>query len=77
MLIALLLENISENLGLFLAFPNSFCNLKRLSNQINVRKIVKIAIAPVKPARVNNAPPKKKPTPFNVFLEPVNTATHL
>ena len=36
-----------------------------------------VSIAPLNNINVSSKPPKKKPTPFKAFLEPVSIATHL
>ncbi|MNF89663.1 hypothetical protein D3C84_721960 [compost metagenome] len=76
MLIARLLDRMSRNFGLALALPRSFFSITRLPSQISERTAAMVTTAPLKPNRANNAPPRKKPTPFSAFFEPVRMATH-
>ena len=71
------LENICENFGLDFTFPKSFLSLNKLKIQTanNITNIAKIELK--KPKLASKNPPRKKPTPFNVFLDPVRIATHL
>ncbi|MDT4873180.1 hypothetical protein FQZ97_1084090 [compost metagenome] len=77
MLIARLLENMSRNFGFALALPRSFFSITRLPSQIRASTAAMASTAPVKPSSASKAPPRKKPTPFRAFFEPVRMATHL
>ena len=73
---AALLEKIFLNLGLFFALPKSSFKDNRLKIHTHSNSTAITIIAPLNDSNVSNTPPKKKPTPFNVFLEPVRIATH-
>ena len=77
MLIALLLDRMSRNLGLALALPRSFFSRHKLAIHTKARTAAIANTAPVNPINASNAPPRKNPTPFSAFFEPVRIATHL
>ncbi|MNP37137.1 hypothetical protein D3C76_1305700 [compost metagenome] len=68
---------MSRNFGLALALPRSFFSRIRLPIQINASTAAMASTARVKPSSASRAPPRKKPTPFSAFFEPVRMATHL
>ncbi|MNV85607.1 hypothetical protein D3C71_1795750 [compost metagenome] len=59
-----------------MALPRSFFNRNRLANQISASTAAIASNAPVNPNKANSAPPRKKPTPFRAFFDPVRIATH-
>ncbi len=74
-LICRVLENKTENFGFDLDLPKLFFSDNILSSQTIANATTMASTACWKPSKVSNKPPRKNPTPFKVFLEPVKTAT--
>ena len=74
-LMARLLEKMSRNFGLFFALPRSRLSSHRLSIHTMSSAPAIHATAWVNPSTASMAPPRKKPTPFNAFFDPVRAAT--
>ncbi|MDT4863773.1 hypothetical protein FQZ97_984950 [compost metagenome] len=68
---------MSRNFGFALALPRSFFSSTRLPNQISASTAAMASTAPLNSNNASKAPPRKKPTPFNAFFDPVRIATHL
>ncbi len=60
-----------------MALPRSRLSRAREPIQTTANAMAMDRTAPWNPSTVRSRPPRKKPTPFNVFFEPVSSATHL
>ena len=78
MLTARLLENMCLNFALASGRPRCSPRIRADTLTRAVATIAARTSTPVwKPINVSSRPPRKKPTPFSAFFEPVRIATHL
>ena len=70
------LENREEKAGFDFIFPISPGSTK-VSRKARASPAAIQPTAALKPKAVSSTPPRKKPTPFSAFLDPVRIATHL
>ena len=70
------LENSDDNEGLSFILPKSAGKTK-VGRNANAKPAAIQPTALLKPKDVRSTPPRKNPTPFRAFLEPVRIATHL
>ena len=76
-LTARLLENICVNLADRFGVPRSPRISARVPSKADRTSPASISSAVWNPTVLSSRPPRKKPTPFSAFFEPVRTATHL
>ena len=70
------LENRDEKAGLDFIFPISPGSTS-VSRKARARPAAIQPTAALNPNSVSRTPPRKKPTPFSAFFDPVRIATHL
>ena len=57
-------------------WPLKTFNIAKLNSHTSANREAINITAPLKPSKVSNNPPRKNPTPFKAFFEPVKIATH-